>query len=488
MTAPGDPDPTPEVPEDLSGRVAGSAANLMIRRFAVMGLGAVGAAVVTRILGPSDYGQYAAAIATWTLLSTSADFGFSMMLSRDLPHTPESSVRALVRAACRACGGLALGLAVVMGILAVVAGLDTDRGQCLAVMIPAIVSAGLAPSGTLFLVRYRTRPMAFIDVSATVVTVGGQIVAAALDTGPVGVAVASSGGSILNIVVNFVYAQRHLAGPPSALRVPLRTVVRDAVPLGILAVMTKVYLLGDLVLLGWLVSGDSLGQYAAAARMLTLLTTIAALVIGAALPAFSAKAAEPEELARLATKVWHWLMCSALVVFSGVAVFTGPAITVLVGPAYDDAEHLLRILCLAGFVGILSNLLGSIMVATRQTKTLFIQNAVAIVLNVSGNLILVPEYGVEASAWLTVATEVLICVAAFAVLAPRLDLRGMGAVSYRPLAACAAGAATGFAIGSDSAVGIVAAGGVMLLTLSALRGWPSEFAGRFPLLRAQEAR
>ena len=65
---------------------------------------------------------------------------------------------------------------------------------------------------------------------------------------------------------------------------PVGQVIRRSAPLGVLAVMTKVYLLGDLVLLGWLVSGDSLGEYAAAARMLALLATVAALVVNAALP------------------------------------------------------------------------------------------------------------------------------------------------------------------------------------------------------------
>lgn len=453
-----------------------------------MALGAVGAAAITRLLGPADYGQYAAAIATWSLLAAATDFGFSMMLSRDLPHTRESGVRALVRSACKAAGLLSSTLAIVMLVLAVTAGLDTARGLSLAVMAPAILSAGLAPAGALYLVRYKTRPLAVIDVSATVVTVAGQVLAAALGLGPAGVAAAASAGAILNIVLAFSYAQRHLAGPRTGASVPVRRVIRRSAPLGVLSVMTKVYLLGDLVLLGWLVSGDSLGEYAAAARMLTLLATVAALVVNAALPGFSATAADPTALSALIARVWHWLMCTAIPIFAGVAVFAGPAILILVGPSYEGAEHLLRVLCLAGFAGVLSNILGAVMVATHRTRTLFLQNAAAIALNIGGNLLLVPTYGVEASAWLTVATEAFIALAAFIVIAPHIPLRPMLAVSARPVAAIAAGAAVGLAVGPRSAIGIALGTITMVAVLSLLRGWPSEFAARVPLLRAADVR
>ena len=269
---------------------------------------------------------------------------------------------------------------------------------------------------------------------------------------------------------------------------PVRRVIRRSAPLGVLSVMTKVYLLGDLVLLGWLVSGDSLGEYAAAARMLTLLATVAALVVNAALPGFSATAADPTALSALIARVWHWLMCTAIPIFAGVAVFAGPAILILVGPSYEGAEHLLRVLCLAGFAGVLSNILGAVMVATHRTRTLFLQNAAAIALNIGGNLLLVPTYGVEASAWLTVATEAFIALAAFIVIAPHIPLRPMLAVSARPVAAIAAGAAVGLAVGPRSAIGIALGTITMVAVLSLLRGWPSEFAARVPLLRAADVR
>ena len=72
----------------LAARVARAAGALAIRQGGVLLLGAIGAAAITRLLGPADYGEYASAIATWSLLGAAADFGFSFTLARDLANDP----------------------------------------------------------------------------------------------------------------------------------------------------------------------------------------------------------------------------------------------------------------------------------------------------------------------------------------------------------------------------------------------------------------
>jgi O-antigen/teichoic acid export membrane protein len=64
-----------------------------------------------------------------------------------------------------------------------------------------------------------------------------------------------------------------------------------------------------------------------------------------------------------------------------------------------------------------------------------IANTLALTINIVGNFILVPRYGVTSSAWLTVACETLVVVSALIVLAPHVNLREVAAGAAAPLLA-----------------------------------------------------
>ena len=114
--------------------------------------------------------------------------------------------------------------------------------------------------------------------------------------------------------------------------------------------MTQAYLILDLAIIGWYITGAPVGEYAAAAKILMIFTGVAGLVTAAALPAFSSSSTNPGELEDIVTRVWHWLMVSAMPVFAGLAVFAPLAVTVALGSDYDGSVALLRVLALAGLV------------------------------------------------------------------------------------------------------------------------------------------
>jgi O-antigen/teichoic acid export membrane protein len=247
--------------------------------------------------------------------------------------------------------------------------------------------------------------------------------------------------------------------------------------------MSQVYVTIDLVILGWLVSGASLGDYAAATKLLAILASVTGLVVNAALPAFASRASQRDELAALMARVWHWLMVTACPAFMCTAIFAPLAVRIGVGSAYDGASPLLRILCLAGVLGVLSNFVGTLMIATNTIRTLFIQNFIAIVLNVSANVLLVPHFGVAAAAWITVATEALVCAGAVAVLARRISFRRCLDVSVKPSIALVLAAAVGVAAADIPLAGVALTVLVYVFAISILRAWPPEFEGAVAIRR-----
>jgi O-antigen/teichoic acid export membrane protein len=464
--------PTERAPSPVR-HVARSASNLAMLRFVLMAQSAVTAAAITRLLGPSTYGVYGAAIATWALLGAAADFGFTLALSRDLPRHPRSH-RAMLRTAYEVGLAWSLVLTLAMAALAVAADVRSARGLALLVLAPSLLTSGLSLSRAFFIATFRTREVVLIDIAVGAVQSAAMIAVAALSHGAAGVAAVVSATTALNTVLVWWLSTR-LVGPRTDAVYDRMRFVRRAAPLGVLAVMTKVYLLIDVVLVGWYVSGAPVGEYAASARLLTLCTGLAGVVTTAALPAFSAQRDDRLQLEEVVARVWHWLVVSALPVFVAMGLFAPLVVKVALGPDYDGAVTLVRILSIAGVLTIVNNVLGVLMIAIDATRTLFIQNTVAIVVNVCGNVLLLPRYGVSAAAWLTVGTEVLITVGAVMAVRGRVGLRGPVVTTLKPAAAIAVAVAVGLVLARWQVAAALVASLTFVGVLTALRGWPDEF-------------
>jgi O-antigen/teichoic acid export membrane protein len=242
-----------------------------------------------------------------------------------------------------------------------------------------------------------------------------------------------------------------------------------------MSIMTKVYLLIDLVLLGWLVRGPALGQYAAASKLLTVLAGLSGIVMGGALPGLSSLAHDRAALERLVERVWHWLVVLVVPMFVAVALFAPLLVHVTIGAKYAGAVPLLRILCIAGEISVLSNLAGTLMITLHKTRALFIQNSAAIVLNIAGNVILVPIIGVSAAAWMTAATELLVCGASLFTLRREVSFRSCARASARPGIAVAGAAVYALALGALPLLAAIGSALVFVAIVAHLNAWPAEF-------------
>lgn len=247
--------------------------------------------------------------------------------------------------------------------------------------------------------------------------------------------------------------------------------LRDALPLGAASTLSTFYFVIDLALLGWLVKGPQLGDYAAAVKILSVLVALPTLVMSTALPGLSKQADDPGQLNALAARIMQTLATICVPLCVAAAVFANVIVDVALGPHYHGAAALIRILAAAGAVSCLSNVLGMSYVAVRLQRPQVISNIVALVLNVAGNVVLAPVYGVRASAWLTLATELLVAGWALMALRRHLDLRQLAAFSVEAIVAATALCLVGLGLEAWPAVAIPAALAAYVVVLSVLNGW-----------------
>lgn len=453
--------------------VFGSAFDLVGRMGLITVVGAIGTLAITRLLGPTHYGSYASAIATVAILGVAADFGFSVMLSRDAIGS-SGSRKAMLRAAYEVASAWSAVLTVVVIGLAVSAGLSSDRGAVLLVLAPSMLFNGLNPARVILIITRRTRQLLVIDVATLIVQVSAGVLVAAAGLGPIAVAITVSAGSIANNLIVTAVVGRSLPSGNQE-RFPRRLLIRRSAPLGLASILVQVYLTIDVALLGWLVSGPRLGDYAAASKLVLVLGGLAGAVMSGALPTLSAKVTERHELEALAQRIWHWLVVGPLPLFVALALFAGPIVHLALGRQYARAAPLLQILALAGCIGVLSNLVGSLMVVFHKNTAMLVQNGAAIIVNVAGNLLFVPLIGVAAAGWMTVATELVVCIGSIVSLRGEIGLARILSVSVRPSIATAAASGVALVLLQTPLLAALASAMTFGVLIWLLGAWPAEF-------------
>ena len=94
------------------------------------------------------------------------------------------------------------------------------------------------------------------------------------------------------------------------------------------------------------------------------------------------------------------------VVISLTMVILAPVIINLIGgEAFGPAIEVLRILSLALIFGYLNHLTGYTMIALGAQKQLLHLSLLALAINLAGNWLFIPKFGISGAAWVTVATE-----------------------------------------------------------------------------------
>jgi O-antigen/teichoic acid export membrane protein len=129
-----------------------------------------------------------------------------------------------------------------------------------------------------------------------------------------------------------------------------------------------------------------------------------------------------ERMLRAVRQGAELLAIASLGALSFSIVAAGPVVRLVFGPQFADAAPALPILT-ATFVFICFGYLnGNLMAVLGLQRRMLRIGLWALLLNVAGNLLLVPPFGFIAAAWMTLATELLVCVLSTKQILARLEL------------------------------------------------------------------
>jgi O-antigen/teichoic acid export membrane protein len=166
------------------------------------------------------------------------------------------------------------------------------------------------------------------------------------------------------------------------------------------SVMWTVIQQADNILLGAFLRTESVGLYDASFLLAKLVLTTLGAFGFLFMPMFSRLDADGDadgmdELYRTSTK---WVVSLTLPIFLVLLLFPEAILGGLFGPEYAAGATALQILTLGFFVHALSGLAGNAIVSIGRTRTILLANVCVALLNVTGNVLLIPRIGIEGAA------------------------------------------------------------------------------------------
>jgi O-antigen/teichoic acid export membrane protein len=433
--------------------------------------------LVTRHLGPARYGLFGTVSAMIFIIAGFTEAGLTTLAIRDFTNASRQERAVLLRnlVGLRVTATLVAVLAVAgvtaltgspheipLGVLLAGGGLSiTITGENY--MIPLLTELRIPAHSLLDLLRLAVLAAAYVGL----VLIGAGLL-------PFLGATLLSGAVLTAATIAVV--GRGVAGVPAFDLALWGRILRRTLPYAVAAAVGIVYFREALIITEYVATRVQAGYYAAAFRIVEVLTTLPYLIVTASFPIF-ARAAR-DDLARLRYGLQRLFEVALLAgVWMSLCVVAAArlGIEVIAGHRFAPAVPVLEIQGAALVTSFLAATFGYSLLSLGMNRALLWSNLTAVTVATAVSLALIPPLGARGAAIAPVGAEATLVVA-YAIALSRRD-RGLR-VSLRvvPKLAVAAAAATGaaFAASSSGLVRLVILTAVYGAAALALRIVPAE--------------
>jgi O-antigen/teichoic acid export membrane protein len=456
----------------------------VIRGGVIRGLGygvnilLVAAAVplMTRHLGPADFGRFVTASSVVMIVAGITDFGLSGVGTREYAVADAQQRRRL--------------LANLIGLrtAATVAGLAVAFALMLAGGYPSVVLLGvlIAGLGLILLNTQQTYSLAltaslswglytFFELVNTVVVAGGTVLLVLIGAGLLPFFYISVVSSLAALAVTVLVLRRQIVVRPRLDLAYWLKMLRESIPYGAATTVGILYFRVALIAVSAISGATQTGYYSTSFKVVEVLGGTAFLMSGSAFPIFARAGRHDHERLRYGTERVTDTALIVGVYFALSLLIAAPfVIEVLAGASYKPAVPVLRLQGLSLVATFLGATWGFALLSLREHRRLLYANAVALVVAIALSLVLVPTLGGRGAAIATAATEFVLAGAYWRLLSrSRASMRP--ALSLLPRVAIAAGAASLSLLLPLPSIAQWAIGSAIYFALLAvLRAYPSE--------------
>lgn len=360
--------------------------------------------VIARTLGPDMFGVYSVAISAGAIVAILFDGGFGRLLQREHAYATPELLRFIPLLPRAAYGHALIGM-IVMSLFAIFI-----LPQHALTTVSAIWFSGALILNQFSLAILRGQGRLIRDASwqmgnrlFTAICVGTAIVVGASLAWHILFA-QFIGAVVFGFLVTRFLRIRPLWKIPAS-------VYRAALPFVWLDFATVLYFRVDMLLLEWLdISKFEIGKYGVAYRLIEAIILFASPISLILFRKFRLQLGNdsPKQMLRSMLPVLFGAQIIAVVLLIFILFFSTQLITLAYGKAYAGADHLLVVLGYALLFILPNGVLNQAALALGIDRWYASSATIAAVINIVGNFLIIPVYGLVGAAWMTVATEAVL--------------------------------------------------------------------------------
>lgn len=387
---------------------------LSVSRVISLGLLFLAYTQLFRYLGPEKSGQFQFVLSYVTLFGVVIDFGIQQYIIKKISENREKAKHYFHNF-------LAVEFVLVILVYAAMIGIAYLNGYE-PVVIKAIMVAGFGvalhgltyPFLAVVTAFYDLKKAAILNFISSVINVG--IIFLTIWTGG-GIVMLTSQQFIYGFLALIMYYQfvKPYIGNPEMLKgirniefSVVKKILRAALPFAVLVGFSTIYNRIDVVLITNILGYTQTGFYTAAYKFFDLLGFFPAVVAYALYPVFATLMVKQQiaDVRLMLEKYLRLMAAIALPMATGGMLLAGPIIRVLAGDQFIEASRVLAVIVWAPAILFLYIVVNSLVIS-QLTKFATMITGANVVINIVGNLILLPRIGIMGAAIMTIVSEFL---------------------------------------------------------------------------------
>lgn len=407
--------------------------------------------IAARRLGPADFGVFSFSLAQVSMFSVFADLGLGVMIARELACDPARARRDVNEI---------LSIKVVVSLLLFAAScvvvnlIGVDQRNVNATYISSIFILASALSlfyGYVFQGLERMELASAIRLTQAFVLIGGTMLLVRRTASALSYAWLYSIAGLLAAAVAWGLASTFVVGPGLGTRFRRwGELLKSSMPIGIAAALVMVYYWNGTSFLSRMYGDAEVGLYNAPFRVIIGLGFIPFAFSQAIYPMMSRMHQRLDgALKDVVGRSLRYMLTLALPLGLVGMALARPAVLLLYGERFSPAVAVTRVLVWWGALVYLNQILSQYFFAAGRARVVTVQTLSSLVVNVAGNIVLIPRLGSMGAATAIVAAEAV----GFLFLLSH-QLKAVDAVSLRSVSrtmpriflACAASAGTGLVL------------------------------------------
>lgn len=371
--------------------------------------------VIARHLGPTLFGQLSLAIATASVVSSTAALGLEQIATREIAASNDPGPTLTVLRRIRVAGAL-LGCAVI----AIAAWFPTLHPDHASELLFALSLLPLAQIGDLsewrLIAEDRSRTVTIVALITSPIAAMARLLLVVLAGGAAAFAWILVAEWAMRSSLLWLACRREEPGATALTSDEFlrraRSLLRDSMPLLMAGLAIFVYMRIDQFMIGAALGAEQVGLYSAAVVMAEAPLILPVLLLRASLPQLTRQSkTDPAEADRLFVQLMRHTFYLHVIGAMIITICAAPLIGLMYGSAYAPAADVLKIQAWGAPFVALGVVSSAWIVLQHDTRYALWRTLLGAAINIVLNLALIPHLGIRGSAY---ATVIAFAVTAFA--------------------------------------------------------------------------